>query len=250
MRALITLVAALAVTFVATLVATPALAAWDDDDYREERELRVGAAGVGELAIRAGAGSMVLEGERGADEISVQATIIVADADDDDEARTFIAEEMMLSLDRDGDRAVLVADFRPGASNWGSPKGAIALQIRVPEGTALDIDDGSGSIVLSGTRADVRLEDGSGSLKIRDAANVEVDDGAGSIEVTDSSGDVRIRDGSGSITIEGIGGDVLIDDGSGSISVREVDGNFRVTDDGSGSVRFSGIDGRVEVPDR
>ena len=249
MRTLILFTATLVAAVATALVARPAAAAWDDDDYRETRELTIAADGVDELTIRAGAGSMVLEGESGTDEIEVRATVIVAGVDDDD-ARRYIEEYMTLSLQREGERAALLADFRDGGSGWLGPKGAIALEIVLPRGVALDIDDGSGSIVISGTRASIRLEDGSGSVKISEAASVDIRDGAGSIRITDATGDVRIRDGAGSITVEGAGGDVQVEDGSGSIQVREVAGDFRVTDDGSGSVRFSDVRGRVDVPDR
>ena len=107
MRTLILLMAAL----VAAVATTPAAAAWDDDDYRETRELTLAADGVDELTIDAGAGSMVLEGESGTDEIDVRATVIVAGVDDDDARRYIEAEKDRLredlenALDNAADRA-------------------------------------------------------------------------------------------------------------------------------------------------
>ncbi len=236
------------ILLVATLLAAPALADWDDYDYIEERELSVAAGGVDEFVIEAGAGSLKIEGERGADAIMVRATIQVSGAEDD-KARDFIAKRMELSLESDGDRAFLVSGFRDGGMGWGNKSGAIALDIVIPEGMALEIDDGSGSIVITDTLADIRLDDGSGSIKIRGAGNIKVDDGSGSIDISDASGNVRVDDGSGSVTVVGVAGNVSVDDGSGSIKVRDVQGDFRVIDDGSGSINYSNVLGQVDVPE-
>lgn len=233
---------------VATMLAAPTLADWEDYDYVEERELSISASGITEFVVDAGAGSLVLEGEPGVDDITVLATVMV-DGVEGDDARDFMAERMELSLERDGDRAVLVADFRVGGMTWGDRSAAIALEIVVPQGMTLDIEDGSGSIAISDTGADVRLDDGSGSIQISGVANVDVDDGSGSIRISDASGDVQIDDGSGSVSVSGVAGSVAIDDGSGSITVEDVEGDFRVIDDGSGSVRYSNVLGRVDVPD-
>lgn len=231
----------------ATLLAVPALADWGGPDYVEERELSLSGDGVERLVIEAGAGSMKLRGESGADDITVVATILV-DGAEGDEAREFLTRNLNLSLERRDDRAVLVSLFESSGGNWGGRSGAIALEIVVPQGTVLDIDDGSGSIEIEDTHADVQIEDGSGSLRIRGVAGLDVDDGSGSLDISGASGDVHIEDGSGSVSVTHVEGNVSIRDGSGSINVREVGGDFRVIRDGSGSVRFSNVLGQVDVP--
>ena len=231
----------------AALLSTPALADWGGPDYVEERELSLSAEGIEQLEIEAGAGSMRLRGESGADAITVRARVLV-DGVEDDEAREFVARHMRLTLERRGERAELVSRFEGGGSSWGSRNGAIALEIVVPRGMALDIDDGSGSIEIEETFADVRVEDGSGSLSIRSVASLDVDDGSGSLDISDVSGDVRIEDGSGSVRVERVAGSVSVRDGSGSIMVDDVAGDFRVIRDGSGSVRYSDVLGQVDVP--
>lgn len=230
----------------AMLLAAPALADMSDYDYSEERELTLAAAGLNELVIDAGAGPLEVTGEPGADMIIVRATILV-DGAKGDKAREFIEGWMDLSLDQNGNEAMLIAGFRDSMGN--GKNGAVALDITVPQGMALQIDDGSGSIQIRDTMADVRVDDGSGSLAIRGAANVKVDDGSGSVEVSDATGDVRIDDGSGSVTVRRVTGNVAIDDGSGSINVKDIQGDFRVIDDGSGSINYSNVMGQVDVPE-
>ncbi len=228
-----------------TTLAAPAFADWDDYDYRETRELSVDASGLTSLSVDAGAGSLEISGVEGAESIEVTATILVSGARDE-KAREFIEDRMELELERQGQEATLVADFS-GGMGW-SKGGAIALDIRVPQGLDLDIDDGSGSINILDTAGAIELNDGSGSIKIENVAAIRIDDGSGSIDILNANGDVRIDDGSGSITVRGVTGSVVVDDGSGSINVSDVQGNFRVVDAGSGSVNYRDIAGEIDVP--
>ncbi len=228
-------------------LAAPAAADWNDFDYLEDRELSLDAGSVGTLRIDAGAGSLEVRGQPGASAIEVDATIMIEGAKGDS-AKAFIESNMELGLERDGDRAVLIADF-DGGMGFGNKSGRIKLEVTVPEGMALDVDDGSGSITIRRTMSSVRIDDGSGSIEIADVGDVELDDGSGSISVANASGGVRITDGSGSIKVRAVGGDVYIDDGSGSIDVRDVQGSFTVTDDGSGSINYDNVMGAVTVPE-
>jgi len=163
----------------------------------------------------------------------------------------------------------------------------IDIELMVPAGLLLDIDDGSGNIDIRDVRGELLIDDGSGDLQISDTIGpVRIDDGSGDIEINniggrldiddgsgsmtltrtmhvsirDGSGDVNVRDvdgdaniiddGSGDIRIERVSGSVMIgDDGSGNITVRDVQGDFIARDTGSGSVNYNDIGGRIEVRD-
>lgn len=226
----------------AMFVASIAHAAWMD--YTEERDLTLDADGIESLDIKAGAGSMEVRGVDGQDEIIVNATIVLGHADEDD-APGIIEKRMRLSLDKRGDDAYLEATFDDG---WfGTSAGArIDLEVTIPTGLALTIDDGSGSIDVVDVEADVRIDDGSGSIDVRNVANVVVEDGSGSIDIEGAAGDVDVTDGSGSITVRSVTGSVTIDDGSGSINVSDVEHDLILLDDGSGSFRYSDVRGRVD----
>lgn len=225
----------------AMFAASLAHAGWTD--YEEVRELDVDASGASEFFIDAGAGSLTVVGNGNTSDIQVTATIHV-DTSDDARAQEIIGERLTLSLDRDGDRIELKSYFEDGM--WGNGSGGIKLEVVMPQGLALRVDDGSGSIVIEDTEGDVEVEDGSGSLKIFNAGSIDIDDGSGSILVEGASGDVSIIDGSGSITVSEVGGSVTIDDGSGSINIDDVEKDVIIEEDGSGGLNVRNVRGQVE----
>lgn len=226
----------------AMFVASLASAAYND--FEETRELNLDAKGIEELSIEAGAGSMDVVGVAGLDTIEVIATIVVPDADAEEAAR-IIQKKMRLDLDKNGAVAKLDAWFDHGIFGFGSDA-YIVLDVKVPTGMAVIIDDGSGSIDVIGTEGDLTIDDGSGSIEIESVANVNIDDGSGSVDIRDAAGNVSIVDGSGSITVRGVTGSVTIDDGSGGIRVTDVENDLIITDDGSGGLSFENVRGKVE----
>lgn len=213
-------------------------------DYQAVRELALESRGIDTVSIESGAGRLDVTGVPGADEITVTAIIEISGRDDAD-ARKAIESDMVLSLDKDSDRARIKAWFDDGWS-WGG-SAYVHLEVMMPAVLHLEIDDGSGSIDIAGVRGDVMLEDGSGSLDMQDVGgNVDIDDGSGSLTVSGVGGNLIIKDGSGSITVRDVGGSVTVDDGSGGIDVRNVEEDLVIVDDGSGGLEFAQIGGRVE----
>lgn len=228
-----------------TAFSTPAAADWGDYDYQEERELGLATDGVTSFEIDAGAGDLTVVGVDGTAGIDVRATVLVEGATGD-KAADFIEQRMVLTLTRDGETARLEADFRDGMSS--GKRGAIALDIRLPKGIDLVIDDGSGALEVRDTGAAVVIDDGSGSIRVAHAGDVVIDDGSGSIDVSDVNGDVDVDDGSGGMTLARISGSVTVDDGSGSIDVTDIGGDFTVIDGGSGSINYAAVAGEVNLP--
>lgn len=218
-------------------------AAWNG--YTEDRELELDAEGVSEFEIEAGAGALVVTGDDSLDTIRVTATIHVPDEDEDD-AVDVIEKSLRLSLDRRDDKARLEGWFEDQGWNWFSDSPWVDLDVRVPHGITLDVDDGSGSIKVLRVHSDVVVDDGSGSITIDGVTSVYVDDGSGSIDIANVTGDVEIDDGSGSITVEHVGGSVRVDDGSGSIRVDDVEHDLIIVDDGSGGLNASNVRGDIE----
>jgi len=212
-------------------------------DYTEVRDLTLNAAGLTEFAIDAGAGSLVVTGVDGAEEIAVTATIRIEDEDEKD-ALKLIEKRLDLRLERDGDRAELESGF-DSSWHWNG-NATIDLDVRMPAGIALHVDDGSGSMTITGVMGDILVDDGSGSVRVTNAGSVTVDDGSGSVKINAASGDVYVNDGSGSIEIRGVGGTVRIDDGSGSITVDDVEKDLIIVDDGSGGLTYTNVRGTVE----
>ena len=226
----------------AMFLASFAHAAWNE--YTEVRELKLDAGGLDDLTIDAGSGSMDINGVAGLDSIVVTATVIVPDADDDD-AIEFIEKKMKLALGKNGEQAMLTSGFDQGWFNGGS-NARIDLAISMPTGIDVTIDDGSGSIDIRNLAAGVSIDDGSGSIELHNVASVDIDDGSGSIKISKAAGDVTIIDGSGSIKVGSVDGSVSIDDGSGSIDVSDVEKDLIIVDDGSGGFDYSDVRGHVD----
>ncbi len=221
-------------------------AAWRD--YEEVRNLTLDAGGVNTVEIEAGAGSLDVRGNPSAKKISVTALIHVPGKSDEG-AQKVIESDLVLTLERDGDTAVLIGYFDSGLLEWGESP-SVRLEVEVPESVGLDIEDGAGSIEIRDVLGEITVEDGSGSLQMTNiGGDVRVIDGSGSITVETVGGDISIEDGSGSITVQDVRGSVVIDDGSGSINVTDVDADLIIEDDGSGSLNFARVNGRVEQKD-
>ncbi len=234
------------ILILAMFVASLADAAWND--YEEVRELALDADGVAALHIEAGAGSLEITGVPRTDRIRVTALIRVPGANAD-KAKKLMDEHMVLSLLQKGGDAELKGYFDGGGRMFGDSP-SIGLTVQLPEGMSLNVDDGSGSIVVRNVTGDIDLKDGSGSIEMtKVGGNLKIDDGSGSISVIDAGGDLSIIDGSGSITVRGVRGSVTIDDGSGGIDVADVDGDVLILEAGSGSVKIRDVKGRVDYDD-
>ena len=241
-----------------SLVIAVPLAA-DDCRHTAPRQVSAPSDGIRVVEVRAAAGSLVVRGVA-ASGVRATGTACSSSADALDDIR--------LVSSRSGDRLVIEATMPEGSWSFGwhsqrrldfTVELPQTLPVEIDDGSgsievrnvaAVKIDDGSGSIDVRGVRGTVSVKDGSGGLDITDAGDVRVNDGSGSIQIDSIRGGVVIdEDGSGSIEISNVTGNVVIDDdGSGSIDVRNVGGDFTVRDDGSGGVTVHDVRGKVSVP--
>jgi DUF4097 and DUF4098 domain-containing protein YvlB len=217
--------------------------------YQEVKELNLTAEGIKQLEIRCGAGSLEVVGREDLGEIQVTAEIVVKGASEK-KAERFIKERMKLSLEKIGEKAVLVSKFKqPHPILFSFKEKVINLTVNVPKTMPLRIDDGSGSMKIGNIKGNVVIDDGSGSMNIEDiTGKVEIDDGSGSIRAEKIEGNMEIDDGSGEVEVKNVSGDVWIDDGSGSIEMRGILGSVSIID-GSGSIYVEDVQGDVEVSD-
>lgn len=215
-------------------------------DYEEVRDLSLNAEGIGILEIETGAGSLLVTGVAESSTIVAEAIIRVT-GEDAERAREIIGSDLVLSLERDRDRAILKANFED--RSWLSGHDvSIRLDVTMPEGMSLDIEDGSGSITVRNVTGDIAVDDGSGSIDlVQVGGQLTIDDGSGSISAEQVGGDIMITDGSGSLKVIQVGGSVTIDDGSGSITVSGVAGDVDIREAGSGSLSVTDVQGRTNT---
>ena len=194
----------------------------------ETETLTLNVSDLSELKIDAGPGFLDIQASTG-NQIELTAEIIADEGD------------YRLTLERKGDRAMLVSEVEPWAGIFLAKWSRINLTLKVPARMALDIDDGSGYIKLQGMRAKATIDDGSGEIIVRDhLGDLQIDDGSGDIDVSGVTGNVKVEDGSGPITVSNVVGNVRIEDGSGSMVIDNVDGHVTIRD-GSGSIDVSDV---------
>lgn len=216
----------------------------------EKREtLALDAAGVSALRIECGAGYLKVQGSEEAKQVEVVATLHVQGIADDGIAG-FRKEHVVLTLEKTGGKAVLVAKidekFRL-EKLFGSYEAYIDLDVHLPRRLGLAIEDGSGNLSVRDMANGLELQDGSGDVSVEAVSGpVKIDDGSGSLRLAHLEGNVKIEDGSGDIELQDAGGDVSIDDGSGEIDLRGVRGSVTI-DDGSGAIVIDGVDGDVTI---
>lgn len=239
------------------------------DDYTAPRDADIDARGAKSVEVRAGAGSLRIEGRPGISQVQVRGTARAS-------SRNRLAD-IKLIAERHGDVVYIKADMPEdnGTGFWNAVRGdwgnmQLDLVIEVPQSLSLDVEDGSGDakfanigpmkltdgsgeLSIIGVKGDLTVEDGSGSMTIENVeGRVRVTDGSGEITAKNIVGDFIVEeDGSGSIEVAGVGGNMRIEeDGSGSIDVDRIAGDFTVDHKGSGSIRSSGVRGKTDIPDR
>lgn len=222
---------------------TPALAG---KKQSFERTLSMATDRISAIELNTGAGSLVVNGTSG-DEIVVHATVVSDDYSDMEAFTSAFESKMKFSIERQSEYALLTAKARKSMFN--NPDIQINLEVSVPKGLDVMIDDGSGSIKVSNLDGELTIDDNSGSVVVKNINNnVNIDDGSGSLSVEGVTGNLVINDGSGSVEMKNIGGSVEIEDGSGSIHAKIIGGDFTL-DDGSGDVVIKELSGEFELID-
>jgi hypothetical protein len=221
------------------------LAYADWGDFEEVRHLELDARNISGIEVESRAGSLEITGDSGSDKILVTAIIRVPTRSEE-KADKIIADDLVLTLEKQGEKAILKGFFDEGGWNWGdSPH--VRLEVRIPDQFALEVADSSGSIIVSDVAGAIEIDDTSGSIQMDNVGGpINITDSSGSIAVVGVGDDIFIEDGSGSIKVRDVAGSVTIDDGSGSISVKNVEKDLIILGDGSGSVKFANIQGTVE----
>jgi hypothetical protein len=206
------------------------------------KELKLDAESLNELAVEAGAGSLSIKGQEGLTDIRVKAEISTSSEDND---------HYQLTLTNSGSTAYLVAKYKGDSSHWSantdSPQ--IDLTVLVPPRMLLDINDGSGDLLVKDMTNMVKIKDSSGDLIVDNVnGDLAIDDGSGRIEVSEVMGRVKIVDGSGEMKLSDIKGSIDIEDGSGEMRLSDIEGHIEI-EDSSGSIHVMNVNGNISLDD-
>lgn len=208
---------------------------------KQTQQLTLPSNNLEYLTVLSGAGSLEIQGSNTATNISVDAIIYTADIDD----------EYELTLEKSGTQAKLVAQNKSnnGISFYSGQSPSINLVVTVPNTLNLDINDGSGDIVINAMQSNIDVKDGSGSIYVKNVVgDLALNDGSGSIDIDNVSGNVAIEDGSGEMQVTNVTGVLNVEDGSGGITIKHINGAITV-DDNSGDMLIEHIDSSVTIED-
>ncbi|MGB0893006.1 MAG: hypothetical protein ACPGUD_01250 [Parashewanella sp.] len=201
------------------------------------KTLTLDAENIDQLMTTTGAGELSIRGVRGQQDVRIVADI-----------HSYDGIEPNLSLKQVGNKAKLVADFDHLSSSFFQTSPYVNLVVTVPDSFSLDIDDGSGLIDIDRIDGNIKINDGSGSIRVLGGNDIKIHDGSGSINLDKSTGSIDITDGSGGITVNDAHGSLNIDDGSGSIELKQIGGDTKIND-GSGSIYVRHVNGKVTIDD-
>jgi DUF4097 and DUF4098 domain-containing protein YvlB len=200
-------------------------------DYVQKKDLSLSAADISRLKTDCGAGFLAIKGDKEAKSIEVKAEIVIDDMRGE-KAEEYIHKNMRLTLHKEGQNARLESHFENRRSFVRAfldrTNARINLTVTIPYDLNIDVEDGSGEIVIENV-----------------GGQILIDDGSGEIEITSVSGDVEITDGSGWVYVGNIDGNVTVDDGSGAVEIEYVKGDVEIIDAGSGRLDISHVDGKV-----
>ena len=122
----------------------------------------------------------------------------------------------------------------------------VDVEIRVPAGVAVDIENDVGDVYATGVQGDFNADTGSGDVTARDGrGEVSADTGSGDVTVAGHQGDVNADTGSGDVHVEGVVGEVIADTGSGNVMLTDVQASRVEADTGSGDIEMQGVSGSI-----
>ncbi|GEM_PF-7022711 len=232
--------------------------------YSGETLLEVPSQGVVTFDINTGAGEVEIT-PSSLPVITVEAEVIIMTSNEK-KANKFLSEDLELSLEKKGDRAILISSFDYNSPEDGhdrvnpfdflkSPDRKINLKIKVPNNIFLDIDDNAGDLILANLVNDLDIYDGSGLLYLNNIdGNIVIDDHSGDMVLKNinrqspAQHQLKIRDNSGEIRLENLRGELTLNDASGDIIITDLVGSLKLND-ASGDIRLTNIEGDLTVDD-
>ncbi len=119
--------------------------------HEEVKNLKISSAGIELLEIECDAGFLEVVGHDALGNIEVKAEIIL-DSVNQEKAKDFIRKRVELTLEKRGNRSILISKIDSSHSifSWGNR--VINLTVKVPKNIDLYVDDGSGSIKIENIR--------------------------------------------------------------------------------------------------
>jgi hypothetical protein len=181
-------------------------------------------------------GSMRLHGESGRD-VKISATIR-AQASSREEAESF-AQKIKIEVQQTGEGVRIKTIYPEEEKKWfhfsKNSSWSVSYDIGMPSDAPIMVRSSFGGVEITGVHGAADVENGYGTLIVRDAGIGRWTNAFGSIELTGAAGNVSVSDNNGSVQVSDVKGALEIRNRFGSISTRNIQGAATITG-GNGAV--------------
>jgi hypothetical protein len=184
-------------------------------------------------------GDVRLHGESGR-AVKISATIR-AQASSHEEAESF-AQKIKIEVQQTGEGVRIKTIYPEEEKKWfhssRRSSWSVSYDIGMPSDAPITVRNSFGGVEITGVHGAADVENGYGTLTVRDAGPARLNNSFGSIELSGARGNVVINDNNGSVRADIVGGTLEVHNRFGSINVQSVQGAVTITG-GNGTVTLT-----------
>jgi hypothetical protein len=217
--------------------ANPARAAIPAQDQASRDFQQTVTLGAGQsVRIEHKFGGVTVHGQPGR-EVKISATIR-AQASTHEEAESFV-QKIKIEVQQTGEGVRIKTIYPEEEKKWfhssRHSSWSVGYDIGIPSDAPITVRNSFGSVEMSGVRGSADIENGYGTVTIRDAGAGRWNNAFGSIELTGATGNVSLSDNNGSVQVSDVKGALDVRNRFGSITARSIQGAATITG-GNGAV--------------
>src|SRR6266481_1905074 len=184
-------------------------------------------------------GSVRLHGESGRD-VKITATIR-AQASSHEEAESF-AQKIKIEVQQTSEGVHIKTIYPEDEKRWfhssKNSSWSVSYDIGMPSEASITVRNSFGGVEIAGVHGAADVENGYGTLNVRDAGTGRWNNAFGSIELTGAGGNVSVSDNNGSVQVSDVKGALEVRNRFGSITTRNIQGAVTITG-GNGAVALT-----------
>src|SRR5712691_7246440 len=184
-------------------------------------------------------GSVRLHGESGRD-VKISATIR-AQRTSHEEAESF-AQKIKIEVQQTSEGVRIKTIYPDEEKSWfhssKHSSWSVSYDIGMPSDAPIIVRNSFGSVEIAGVHGAADVENGYGTLTVRDAGAGRWNNAFGSIELTGAGGNVSVSDNNGSVQVTDVKGTLEVRNRFGAITTRNIQGAVTITG-GNGAVTLA-----------
>src|SRR5229473_298784 len=188
-------------------------------------------------------GSVTVHGQSGR-EVKISATIRTQ-ASTHEEAESFV-QKIKIEVQQTGEGVRIKTIYPEEEKKWfhssKHSSWSVSYDIGMPTDAPITVRNSFGGVEVEGVHGAADVENGYGTLIVRNAGTGRWNNAFGSIELTGAGGNASVSDNNGNVEISGIGGGADITDSFGNVAFADVHGRVNCTTN-NGRVKGSSVTG-------